>query len=80
MQADSLTASVSLQVSVSRDFVAVRDEALKMIHSAFDLLHQEFHKLDGYTLYFTRAWIRSGIAAIILMRSSRLHVFAREGF
>uniref|UniRef100_H3C3E6 Zmp:0000001301 n=1 Tax=Tetraodon nigroviridis TaxID=99883 RepID=H3C3E6_TETNG len=33
-------------VSVQRDFVAVRDEALKMIHSAFDLLHREFQKLD----------------------------------
>lgn len=43
-----------LQVSVSRDVVAVRDEALKMIHSAFDLLHQEFQKLDGYILEFVR--------------------------
>lgn len=36
-----------LQVYGSRDFVAVRDEALKMIHSAFNLLDQEFQNLDG---------------------------------
>lgn len=36
-----------LQVSGSRDFVTVRDEALKMIHSAFNLLDQEFQNLDG---------------------------------
>lgn len=80
MQTDSLTASMFLQVSVSRDFVAVRDEALKMIHSAFDLLHQEFQKVDGYILYFTWAWIRCGIAAFVLMKSSRLYEFVRAGF
>lgn len=47
MQADLLIASVFLQVSSSRDFVAVRDEAMKMIHSAFNLLDQEFQKLEG---------------------------------
>lgn len=45
---------MSLQVSVHRDFVAVRDEALKMIHSAFNLLHQEFQKLDQYVFIFLR--------------------------
>lgn len=45
---------MSLQVSVHRDFVAVRDESLKMIHSAFSLLQQEFQKLDRYVLTFTR--------------------------
>lgn len=47
MQADLLTPPMFLQVSGSRDFVAVRDEALKMIHLAFKLLDQEFQNLDG---------------------------------
>lgn len=41
-----------LQVSVHRDFSAVRDEAMKMIQSAFTLLDQEFHKLDRYMYMF----------------------------
>ncbi|XP_068190075.1 rab9 effector protein with kelch motifs [Antennarius striatus] len=34
------------QVLVHRDFTVVRDQAMKMIHSAFSLLDQEFHKLN----------------------------------
>lgn len=41
-----------LQVSVHRDFSAVRDEAMKMIQSAFTLLDQEFQKLDRYMYMF----------------------------
>ncbi|XP_043087605.1 tip elongation aberrant protein 1 [Puntigrus tetrazona] len=34
------------QVSVHRDFSAVRDEAMNMIHKAFSMLDEEFQKLD----------------------------------
>lgn len=37
-----------LQVFVHRDFSAVRDQAMKMIQTAFTLLDQEFQKLDRY--------------------------------
>ncbi|XP_056874667.1 uncharacterized protein zmp:0000001301 isoform X3 [Takifugu flavidus] len=46
---------MSTQVSGSRDFVAVRDEALKMIHSAFNLLDQEFQNLDGQKAELAKA-------------------------
>ncbi len=35
-----------IQVSIHRDFSAVRDEAMNMIHKAFALLDEEFQKLD----------------------------------
>ncbi len=35
-----------IQVSIRRDFSAVRDEAMNMIHKAFALLDDEFQKLD----------------------------------
>ncbi|CAG5867123.1 unnamed protein product [Menidia menidia] len=38
--------TVNAQVCVHRDFSAVRDQAMKMIQTAFSLLDQEFHKLD----------------------------------
>lgn len=41
-----------LQVFVHRDFSAVRDEAMKMIQTAFTLLDQEFQKLDRYMYMF----------------------------
>ncbi|KTF83230.1 hypothetical protein cypCar_00041502 [Cyprinus carpio] len=36
----------NIQVSVHRDFSAVRDEAMNMIHKAFTMLDEEFQKLD----------------------------------
>eukprot|EP00064_Thunnus_orientalis_P006896 superscaffoldBa00000739_g6915 len=38
--------AANAQVSVHRDFSAVRDQAMKMIQTAFTLLDQEFQKLD----------------------------------
>ncbi|XP_069025104.1 rab9 effector protein with kelch motifs [Embiotoca jacksoni] len=38
--------AANAQVSVHRDFSAVRDQAIKMIQTAFSLLDQEFQKLD----------------------------------
>ncbi|XP_055063381.2 uncharacterized protein [Misgurnus anguillicaudatus] len=35
-----------IQVTGHRDFTAVRDEAMKMIHKAFTILDDEFQKLD----------------------------------
>lgn len=37
------------QASVQRDFGAARDQAMKMIQSAFTLLDQELQKVDRYT-------------------------------
>ncbi|KAL6472374.1 hypothetical protein MHYP_G00185620 [Metynnis hypsauchen] len=36
----------STQPTAHRDFTAVRDEAMSMIHKAFAILDEEFHKLD----------------------------------
>ncbi|XP_072228179.1 uncharacterized protein [Leuresthes tenuis] len=38
--------AANAQVSVHRDFSAVRDQAMRMIQTAFTLLDQEFQKLD----------------------------------
>ncbi|KAM6984661.1 uncharacterized protein FYW47_003826 [Aplochiton taeniatus] len=38
--------AVTAQVTTHRDFSAVRDEAMGMIHKAFSMLDQEFQKLD----------------------------------
>ncbi|XP_016340160.1 tip elongation aberrant protein 1 [Sinocyclocheilus anshuiensis] len=38
--------SENIQASVHRDFSAVRDEAMNMIHKAFAMLDEEFQKLD----------------------------------
>lgn len=51
---EALTSCCPLQLCVHRDFVTVREEALKMIHSAFHLLDQEFQKLHGYILVVSR--------------------------
>ncbi|XP_062291278.1 rab9 effector protein with kelch motifs [Scomber scombrus] len=42
----SRNAAANAQVFVHRDFGAVRDQAMKMIQTAFTLLDQEFQKLD----------------------------------
>ncbi|CAB1352132.1 unnamed protein product [Coregonus sp. 'balchen'] len=39
-------AAASAQVTAQRDFSAVRDEAMDMIHKAFSMLDGEFQKLD----------------------------------
>ncbi|XP_029025733.1 rab9 effector protein with kelch motifs isoform X2 [Betta splendens] len=43
----SKSPTASAKAFVHRDFSAVRDQAMKMIQTAFTLLDQEFHKLDG---------------------------------
>ncbi|XP_059213653.1 uncharacterized protein zmp:0000001301 [Centropristis striata] len=42
----SRNTAANAQAFVHRDFSAVRDQAMKMIQTAFTLLDQEFHKLD----------------------------------
>ncbi|XP_054878269.1 rab9 effector protein with kelch motifs-like [Poeciliopsis prolifica] len=48
-------AAANVQVSVHRDFSAVRDQAMKMIQTAFALLDQEFQKLDREKLDVSKA-------------------------
>ncbi|XP_029985308.1 tip elongation aberrant protein 1-like [Sphaeramia orbicularis] len=45
----------STQVSIYRDFTSVRDQALKMIQTAFNLLDREFSRLDRERLEVSRA-------------------------
>ncbi|KAM4720118.1 uncharacterized protein FYW61_015674 [Anableps anableps] len=49
------TAAANMQVCVHRDFGAVRDQAMKMIQTAFTLLDQEFQKLHREKLEVSKA-------------------------
>nr|XP_020456647.1 host cell factor 2-like [Monopterus albus] len=44
-------AAANAQVCVYRDFSAVRDQAMKMVQTAFTLLDHEFQKLDRYVCF-----------------------------
>ncbi|TKS84106.1 hypothetical protein D9C73_019127 [Collichthys lucidus] len=64
---------VNAQVSVNRDFSAVRDQAMKMIQTAFTLLNQEFQKLDRYT---EKSELSK--AAVVLQREKEAHEVHRQ--
>ncbi|TMS08818.1 hypothetical protein E3U43_006301 [Larimichthys crocea] len=62
---------VNAQVSVNRDFSAVRDQAMKMIQAAFTLLNQEFQKLDREKSELSKA-------AAVLQREKEAHEVHRQ--
>ncbi|XP_051794829.1 uncharacterized protein zmp:0000001301 [Acanthochromis polyacanthus] len=63
--------AVNTQVFVHRDFSAVRDQAMKMIQTAFTLLDQEFQKLDREKSELSKA-------AAALQREKAAHEAHRE--
>ncbi|XP_042365680.1 uncharacterized protein LOC121960143 [Plectropomus leopardus] len=63
--------AAAAQVFVHRDFSAVRDQAMKMIQTAFTLLDQEFHKLDQ-----EKSELSQGVAA--LQREKEAHEACRQ--
>ncbi|XP_008300182.1 probable cyclin-dependent serine/threonine-protein kinase DDB_G0278487 [Stegastes partitus] len=63
--------AANAQVFVHRDFSAVRDQAMKMIQTAFTLLDQEFQKLDREKSELSKA-------AAALQRDKAAHDAHRE--
>nr|XP_046232087.1 acyl-CoA-binding domain-containing protein 6 isoform X2 [Scatophagus argus] len=63
--------AANTQVSVHRDFGTVRDQAMKMIQSAFTLLDQEFQKLDREKSELSKA-------AAALQREREAHQVHRQ--
>uniref|UniRef100_UPI0037E875CC rab9 effector protein with kelch motifs n=1 Tax=Semicossyphus pulcher TaxID=241346 RepID=UPI0037E875CC len=63
--------AANAQVLVHRDFSAVRDQAMKMIQTAFTLLDQEFNKLDREKSELSKA-------AVALQREKDTHEAHRQ--
>ncbi|KAI3361905.1 hypothetical protein L3Q82_001984 [Scortum barcoo] len=55
------TAANAQVVFVHRDFSAVRDQAMKMIQTAFTLLDQEFQKLDRFVVFGLFTYVQQAI-------------------
>ncbi|XP_071322896.1 rab9 effector protein with kelch motifs isoform X1 [Trachinotus anak] len=67
----STSTAANVQVFVHRDFSAVRDQAMKMIQTAFTLLDQEFQKLDREKSELSKA-------AASLQREKEVHEAHRQ--